>query len=144
MRKLNDRGYTFMESIFQLLVLIVFVHFLLLFFSWKGAIEEQYEDYSTREWELFAAELQQMLAEVSEIRLPLRSSMQFKNERGSITIEQSGAVIRKRVGGEGHVPLLTNVRSVSFTFDGVEMTVAVTFVDHSVKRRGFVVGLYPM
>ncbi|MCG7336366.1 ComGF family competence protein [Sporosarcina sp. ACRSM] len=144
MRKLKDHGYTFMESIFQLLLLTVFVHFLLLFFSWKGAIEEQYSDYTTREWELFSAELQQMLTEVSEIHLPFSSSMKFKNERGIITIEKSGTVIRKRVGGEGHVPLLTNVRSASFTFDGVELTVAVTFVDHSVKRRGFVVGLYPM
>lgn len=141
--KLDDNGYTFIESIFQLLILTVFVHFVLLFFSWKGAIEEQYADYSSREWELFAAELQQMLAEVGEMRMPFRNSMQFSNERGIITIEQSGTVIRKRVDGQGHIPILTKVRSVSFTFDGKEMSVAVTFVDHSVKVRGFAVGLYP-
>lgn len=138
----DDRGYTLLESLFQLIILAVFVQFLLLFFSWKGAIEEQYSDYTTREWELFSAEFQQLLAEVSEIHLPFKNVVQFKTERGQITIEQNGTVIRKRVSGEGHVPVLTDVRSTSFVFDGKKLTVTVTSMDYSVKIRGFVVGLY--
>ena len=46
--------------------------------------------------------------------------MQFRNERGMIAIEQSGTVIRKRVDGKGHIPILTDVRSVSFEFDGID------------------------
>ena len=37
--KLDEHGYTFIESIFQLIILTSFCPFYIVFFSWKGAIE---------------------------------------------------------------------------------------------------------
>ena len=141
--KLDEKGYTFTESIFQLIIMAVFVQFLLFFFIWKGTIEEQYSYYTSREWELFSADLQYLLSEVSEIQLPFRNHLQMNTVQGVIDIDQSGTVIRKRVRSEGHIPLLTSVCSVNFKFDGTELIATVTMVDHSVKVRGFAVGLYP-
>ena len=58
-----------LESIFQLFIMTAFIHLFLLFFFWKGPIEQQYADYSSTQWELFSADLQQLLADVSEIQI---------------------------------------------------------------------------
>jgi len=140
----NEQGYTFLESIFQLIILTIFIHLFLLFFFWKGSIEQYYTDYSSTEWELFSADLQYLLSDVSEIRMVNAGrTIRFKNNRGLIDIEQSRTVIRKRVDATGHVPLLTGVKEVFFTFDGITITAHVTMLNDSVKIRGFAVGFYP-
>jgi len=144
MNNIDERGYTLLESILQLLIMTAFIHLVLLFFFWKGSIEQQYADHTSTQWELFSAELQQLLAEVSEIQLlDSNKVVHFRNDHGSVDIEQNGTLIRKRVTGDGHVPLLTDVRSVVFTLDSMTLTVLVTMLDGSVKVRGFAVGLYP-
>ena len=49
------QGYTFLESIFQLIIMTFSFNLFLLFFFWKDPIEQQYADYSSTEWELFSA-----------------------------------------------------------------------------------------
>lgn len=144
MNKIDEQGYTLLESIFQLLIMTAFIHLLLMLFFWKGSIEQRYADYTSTQWELFSADLQQLLVEVSEIQLLNGGKViHFRNNRGSVDIEQSGSVIRKRVTGDGHVPLFTGIRSVAFTLDSMTLTVLVTMLDGTVKVRGFAVGLYP-
>ena len=144
MKRSNEQGYTFLESIFQLIILTIFIHLFLLFFFWKGSIEQHYTDYSSTEWELFSADLQYLLSDVTEIRLVNAGrTIRLKNNRGMIDIEQNGTVIRKRVDTTGHVPLVTGVKAVAFTFDGITITAYVTMLDDSVKVRGFAVGSYP-
>ncbi|MFJ7933741.1 competence type IV pilus minor pilin ComGF [Sporosarcina sp. NPDC096371] len=144
MRNLDERGYTLLESIFQLLIMTAFIHLFVLFFLWKGPIEQQYNDYTSTEWELFSADLQQLLVNVSEIRIMGNgTAIRLRSNQETIDIEQSGATIRKRVSGDGHVPLFTGIRSAAYTFDGMALTVSVTMQDGSVKVRGFAVGYYP-
>lgn len=143
-KKPNEEGYTFLESIFQLIIMTIFIHLFLLFFFWKGSIEQHYTDYSSTEWELFSADLQYLLSDVNEIRLVNGgSAIRLKNNRGLIDIEQSGTVIRKRVDTTGHIPLVTGVKAVTFTFDGITITANVTMLNDSIKVRGFAVGFYP-
>ncbi len=144
MKMPNELGYTFLESIFQLLIMTVFIHLFLLFFFWKGPIEQRYTDHSATEWELFSADLQYLLSDVSEIRLLNNGkAIRLRNSRGLIDIELSGTVIRKRADENGHVPLVTGVKAVAYTFDGMTITAHVTMLADSVKVRGFAVGLYP-
>jgi len=144
MKMPNEQGYTFLESIFQLIIMTIFIHLFLLFFFWKGSIEQNYTDYSSTEWELFSADLQFLLSDVSEIRLVNGGrTIRLKNDRGLIDVEQSGTVIRKRVDTTGHIPLVTGVKEATYTFDGMTITVHVTMLDDAVKIRGFAVGFYP-
>jgi len=144
MKMPNEQGYTLLESIFQLIIMTIFIHLFLLFFFWKGSIEQNYTDYSSTEWELFSADLQFLLSDVSEIRLVNGGrTIRLKNDRGLIDVEQSGTVIRKRVDTTGHIPLVTGVKEATYTFDGMTITVHVTTLDDSVKIRGFAVGFYP-
>ncbi|MEK5038834.1 ComGF family competence protein [Sporosarcina sp. FSL K6-3457] len=144
MKKMDEQGYTLLENIFQLLIMTAFIHLFLLFFFWKGPIDQQYADYSSTQWELFSVELQQLLANVKEIQLLNAGKViHLQNNHGSVTIEQSGTVIRKRVAGSGHIPLFTGIQAVTFTFDSTTLTAFVTMVDGSVNVRGFAVGIYP-
>ena len=99
--KLDEKGYTFTESIFQLIIMAVFVQFLLFFFIWKGTIEEQYSDYASREWELFSADLQYLLSEVSEIRLPFRNHLQINTVQGLIDMIRAVQSFEKGLGAKG-------------------------------------------
>jgi competence protein ComGF len=144
MKMPDERGYTFLESIFQLIIMSLFIHLFLLFFFWKGPIEQRYSDYSSTEWELFSADLQYLLSDVSEIRLLNGGrTIRLKNNRGLVDIEQSGNVIRKRVDETGHIPLVTGVKEATYTFDGMTIIARVKMLNDSVKIRGFAVGFYP-
>src|SRR4051812_5691421 len=110
MKTPNEQGFTFIESIFQLIIMTIFIHLLFLFFIWKGSVEQYYTDYSSTEWELFSADLQYLLSDVSEIRLVNSGrTIRLLNSRGLIDIEQNSTVIRKRVDTTGHIPLFTGV-----------------------------------
>ncbi|MHA6259505.1 competence type IV pilus minor pilin ComGF [Sporosarcina sp. CAU 1771] len=142
-KRLADGGYTFIESLFQLLILAVFAQFFLLFFFWKAPIEQKYSELSALDWELFAVDMQQLLSDVEEISVfPNRRGITLLNERGVIIIEQGTAVIRKRVYGKGYVPFLTNVHSVRFSLDGFVLLADVTLLDGTKRERGFTVGIY--
>lgn len=148
MRKLlkcfDERGYTFIESLFQLIILAILVQLILLFFLWKAPIENQYSDMAATDWELFAVDMQRLLSNVQQIEVyPTGRGITFSNMRGIIDVEQGTGVIRKKVFGQGHVPLLTNVRSVVFHLEGSTLFADVTRLDGSQKERGFAIGLYP-
>ena len=82
-RKLsNDRGYTLIESLFQLIIFTIFAHLIITFFLWKEPIERQYGNKSTSEWELFTADLQKEVANVSEFSVTARMIC-HKDESGT-------------------------------------------------------------
>ncbi|MBE1553762.1 competence type IV pilus minor pilin ComGF [Sporosarcina limicola] len=143
MKMTDQRGYTLLESIFQLMIMVAFIQLFLLFFFWKEPIEQQYSDYSATEWELFSIDLQLLLSDISDIQLRDEGrTIRIRNSRGIIDISQSNTVIRQQVYGKGHVPLLTEIQSVTYAFDGMELVAYVTMRDGSHKERGFAVGLY--
>ncbi|CAM3122983.1 competence type IV pilus minor pilin ComGF [Filibacter tadaridae] len=140
----DEGGYSLLESMFHLLIMAIFIQFFLLFFFWKGPIERQYADYTSTEWELFAVDMQSVLSDVTAIDDPLDgSSLRLWKGTDSIIIEQRSSTIRKRVKENGHIPLFTNVKEVTFSLDGSTLTTDVLMVDGTRKGRSFVVGLYP-
>lgn len=140
----DEKGYTLLESLFQLAIMAIFLQFVVLFYFWKAPIENQLQDYSSVEWELFAIDLQSYIADVKEFHITKEGrAIYFIIDRGEIEIGQSGSVIRKTVFGMGHIPLYTNVRSVHFSRSGEFLNVQVTMTDGQVRERGFVIGIYP-
>ena len=144
LNRFDEQGYTLIESIFQLIILAVFVQLFLLFFLWKAPIENQYSNMAAIDWELFAVDMQRLVSGVQQVEVyPTGQGITFLNERGLISVEQGTGVIRKRVYGQGHVPLLTSVRTATFSLEGSTLFVYVTLLNGSQKERGFAVGLYP-
>ncbi|MHC8516959.1 competence type IV pilus minor pilin ComGF [Sporosarcina sp. ITBMC105] len=138
----QESGYSLIESIFQLVIFCIFVHFIVLFFLWKTPVESKMADYYAIEWELFAIELQEMLAEVSTFNVLVGDrDIVFKTNRGDIEIGQRGAVIRKTVNQQGYVPMYTNVAQVIFSRHDEELHMEVTMLDGRIRERRFAIGL---
>lgn len=140
-RVLNNQGYTLVESLFQFIIFMILTHLVVLFFLWKAPIEKQYKESSSGEWELFSLELQELLEEVEFIsETKQQTAVAFQTERGVITIESYGSLIRKLVDGAGHVPLLTNVKTATFEVEEYELTAAFEMLDGTKRVRTFAVG----
>lgn len=139
----NEKGFSLIESIFQLLIFAAFLQLLILFFYWKIPIEQQYST-SHAGWEMFVADVQDELADVRRIELQKNGQgIQFITERGRINLEHRQNVIRKTVDGAGHVPFLTAVSKAQFTLEGTQLVISATLVDGTRKERDFKVGIYP-
>ena len=138
----SQGGYTLLECILHLLIMTVFIQLFMMFFYWKDPIEKQYADYTSTEWELFSVDIQMILSEINEFTL-LDNGFSIKKNDNYYQINQNGTVIRQQKGGEGHLPLLTGIRSAIYTFDGMYLALQVTMHDGSVKERSFAVGLVP-
>lgn len=137
----NESGYSLLEALFQLLIMGIFLHFVVLFFYWKLPVERQLQDYYATEWELFAIDLQALLIDVEDFNVLWGDRViSFTNERGKIEVGQSNSVIRKLTNSAGHIPLFTNVASVSFTREGHELNVEVTMLDGRKRERRFAIG----
>lgn len=140
----NDRGYTLIESLFQLVLFALFVQLFLLFFYWKAPIERQYTDMSSVAWEMFAVDLQDELVIIQSLDVHSNArGIAFNTSRGRINIEQNNTVIRKSIDGRGHIPFLTGVTSVNFSLNGTTLLVDATLLDGTRKERDFEVGFYP-
>lgn len=140
---MNNKGYTLIESLFQLVIFVIFVQLFLLFFYWKTPIERQYSDKSSIAWEMFVVDLQDELANVQTLTIQDGTTgIQFKTSRGQIRIEQRNTVIRKSVDGQGHIPFLTNVSVVKFTLEGTTLFADATMLDGTRKERDFEIGFY--
>lgn len=139
----NDRGYTLIESLFQLVIFAVFVQLFLLFFYWKAPIERQYSEMSSVAWEMFAVDLQDELVNIQALTVHSNArGIEFITSRGRINVEQNNTVIRKSIDGLGHVPFLTAVESVRFTVDGTILFADVVMLDGTKKERDFAIGFY--
>lgn len=141
LRLSDNRGYTLIESLFQLIIFGVFVHLVILFIFWKDPIERQYANRSDMAWEIFTVDLQGAIINVEEFNVHEGGrGIQFLTERGRIDIEYRNQVIRKRIDGLGHIPFLTEVYTALFSYDGMRLSVDVTMLDGTRRERVFAVG----
>lgn len=137
----NESGYSLLEAMFQLMLMAIFLHFVVLFFYWKLPIERQLHDYYATEWELFAIDLQALLVDVEDFNVHIGDrAISFTNERGKIEVGQSNYVIRKLTYTTGYIPLFTNASRVIFTHEGHELNVEVTMLDGKIRERRFAIG----
>lgn len=136
----DERGFTLLESVFHLLIFALLIQMSLLFFYWRVPVEAVYQNDFLGEWELFSMELQQMLEEVEWVSQPGAEMITFKTEKGIITIHVYQQLIRKLVNHQGHVPLLTGVKSCEFYIEGNQLHVKVEKVDGRKKERILAIG----
>ncbi len=140
----HESGYTLLESLFQLLIAAAFLHLIIMFLLFKESTHSQLTDSQTTEWELFMVDLQTDLSAVQMIGVNNDGTIltAFTMDTSTNTEYSSvGGVIRRRVGSQGHVPLLTNVQKVNFVDEGPLLVVSVTLQDGTERQRRVAVGL---
>ena len=142
MKRLNEKGYSLIESILHLLIFTILIQLTVLFFYWQIPTKKVYEGDLLGEWELFSMELQELLEEVIDVNAENPMYLTFSTARGEIIIQQYNQMIRKLVDKTGHVPLLMNVKSSKFTVNDSELKIVVEMMDGMRKERTFAIGLY--
>jgi len=139
----RQAGFTLLESLFQLLIAAAFLHLIVLFLFFKESVHERMADSSLIEWELFMVDLQHDLADAEALTVN-RYGTQFTiiPDGGGRLIEYrsvNGVIVRRK-DQQGHVPLLTSVRSASFTRQSEELTAVVVLEDGTERTRRVAVG----
>lgn len=109
----NSEGFTFVEAIFQLVIVAIFAHFILLIMLALQqflTIEQQLDELN---YEMFVSELNQFLREAKEFRIAnKRMVLVFSEEEPKIeyTIHNTSENndINLSVTSKGYMPLYTN------------------------------------
>lgn len=131
MRRLNirdARGFTFVDSLFDLLALSIVLPLAALFYLFIAHIMADL-DSSATEFQLFSLELQEYFKGSSQVHV-MREGKGLRVHRPDAVydLELHGTVVRKRKGWLGHEIMLTEVRDCTFTFDGKVVGVKIEFL----------------
>ncbi|GAB7386781.1 hypothetical protein BSNK01_06170 [Bacillaceae bacterium] len=130
MRRLRDdgRGFSYLETVFSLAVVLLFLHFLIpVVAEMRHAFETAQVDLRLRlEAEaLFSFVEEEVKGAVSFVTAG--SKMLFATFEGKkIMYEKYGHLLRRQVHGEGHTVLAYDVRDVDFARVGSGITITVT------------------
>ncbi|WP_330938286.1 competence type IV pilus minor pilin ComGF [Bacillus licheniformis] len=115
----GQRGYTLLNIMFSLMVHMFVAGTMASIFHLFLSPERNGSDIHPREWTITA---EQILKE-SRNSIDIRSagdhqSLAMTNRQGdTVRYEQYQTVIRKRVNGKGHVPLLQHVKKMRFMIE---------------------------
>lgn len=136
----NSKGYTLLESLFQLVILSIFAQLFIAFVLWKGSMEDQYTSPALLEWELFSLELQELLTNVQAISVSASgTSLRIEKQDEVHVVEQYHSLIRRTKREGGHVPMLTHIRLVTFQKKEHFINMSVTLQDGKKLDKDFVV-----
>ncbi|WP_040286603.1 competence type IV pilus minor pilin ComGF [Sporosarcina koreensis] len=139
----DESGFTLLESLFQLLIAVAFLHLIVLFLLFKDTVHTQLTDSHAVEWELFMVDLQRDLSDVISVRVSADGKSFTVLNASDQTVDYSTVnhVIRRRIGHEGHVPLLTSVQTAVFSLEDEYMEVSVLTSGSRERTRRVAVGL---
>ncbi|MBT2571625.1 competence type IV pilus minor pilin ComGF [Planococcus sp. ISL-110] len=136
--RLDEKGFSFLTSIFDLLVLMTMLPLIVLFFGFAVGFTEDLDAHQA-EWQLFAVDLQSYLNN--------SESLEIINGGSGIRVVQLGEefdielytdMIRKQKERKGHEVMLTRVRLCSFSLDGNMLKVRTEFTTGSLEEAEYV------
>lgn len=128
MHGLNDKGFVFMHTLFDLLLMMIFLPLIVLFFGFMVSFSKETEAHLL-EWQLFTTEFQSYLTAVD--------SLEIINSGGGIRVVQEGIeydielyanMVRKQKFSQGHEVMLTNIKNCRFEIRGNRILLHVQFL----------------
>jgi competence protein ComGF len=135
---LDEKGFAFISSLMDLLVLLLLLPLIVLFFHFALSFSESL-DPKQLEWQLFTEDLRTYLHGID--------SIEVINNGGGIRIIQNGEefdiesypqLIRKQKFRQGHESMLTGVESCSFLVSGTKLTVQAKFSNGLAEEAEYV------
>ncbi|KAA0549437.1 prepilin-type N-terminal cleavage/methylation domain-containing protein [Bacillus sp. BGMRC 2118] len=123
LRKINQNGYTMIEMLLVLLILLTFtLLFPQLFIQLSRWIETPSSLHSF-EWEVAMNQITMDVREADEIEIE-NTRLRIKN-MDEILYEQYGQIVRRRVNNQGHEVILQQIRGIQFYYiqGGIEIEV---------------------
>ncbi|OEC03236.1 hypothetical protein GY31_02990 [Lysinibacillus sphaericus] len=136
---MNDKGYTLLEALIQMVVFVLVCHVFILIILWALTIKTSIMTDEHSKWELFVFEMSTNLANAT--------SLSVRQNQRTIMLQTANTwqyfdcyhnMIRQRVNG-GHVPMLVGINNCQFQMSGNELTIAVEFPSGLKKERTYFV-----
>lgn len=141
---LTSRGYTLIESLVQLLVLILFSQLIFFYSAWIKDLDELFLTREHEEWELFSLDLEKNIQEIQSIEEQANyNGIRLLKNGVESDIEIFGDMIRKQKNRLGHEPMLLHIHRGRFEIKDSKVIVWVQFKNGVVKERSYEVLLLP-
>lgn len=146
MHFLNDtRGYTLLEAIFQLLMLVIFAHLLVWILLWFTQFQQLEVMQDEVNWELFVVDVRTYLEQAQQVAVINNGqAIQFRvfeeGESRLLIVEKSTTNhIRKRVPMGGHEIMLPYANEIKFDLQFQELSMQVQMNNGQKRERIFIV-----
>lgn len=137
-KRLNEKGFSFLTSLFDLLVLMTLLPLIVLFYGFAVSFTEDLDPHQL-EWQLFTTDLQGYLNNSDSLEIINGGSgirvVQLGEE---FDIEMYTDLIRKQKARKGHEVMVTRIRSCSFSLEGDILTIRAEFSTGTLEEAEYV------
>ncbi|MGG0658599.1 competence type IV pilus minor pilin ComGF [Rummeliibacillus pycnus] len=126
-----------LDALLQLMILVCFAHFFLLFFTWYSHKNNGMFNTDELQWELFSFQLQKELTNAKEFNRRTSYHIQYSSNRGGLGVRQASSWEIRRE--DGYQPLLFDVSMVNFDYSNYILNTTVKFKNGKERSRMFIV-----
>ncbi|KOP70475.1 hypothetical protein AMS59_19795 [Lysinibacillus sp. FJAT-14745] len=132
---MNERGYTLLEALFQLVVFVLIAHLVVFIMLWFAEMKTTVLSNEQSKWELFVYDLNMYLDDISSFTIRQdQKRITFQAADTIHHIDCYGNIIRDQVNG-GHVPMLIGINKCQFQYEKDMLTVAVELLPSGIKKE---------
>lgn len=137
---MDEKGYTLIEGIIQLSVLMLFSQVFAVTMWWLYKMEENVTNPMDTEWALFVQNVETYLNDIDSLVIQREQpGIRFYKLGEEYDIEFYSTLIRKQKNRLGHEQLLLQVESLSVSIEGKSLRFFVTFLNGMEKEHTFYV-----
>lgn len=124
---IDEKGFTFLNALFDLLLLLTLLPLIVLFFTFASSFSEDL-DKKHLEWLLFTEDLQSYLYQSDSIEIINNGGGVRIVQKGiEYDIEVYGKFIRKQKNDQGHEIMLTDLDSFRFRLEESSLDIQADF-----------------
>jgi len=139
---LSTKGYTFIDAILHLSVLLLFSQLILFYSVWFKQIEKQFFHAEPIEWEMFSLDIESSVSTVTTIGEQVnQTGIRFVKNGEEFDIECYQSLIRKQKNRLGHEPMLTGLSSCKLQLIGNQVLIQVEFENGRKEERTYEVSV---
>lgn len=137
-KRLDEKGFSFLTSLFDLLVLMTMLPLIVLFYGFAVSFTADLDPHQL-EWQLFTSDLQGYLNNSDSLEIITEGSgVRIVQMGEEYDIEMYTDMIRKQKGRKGHEVMLTRIRSCSFSLEGDHLKIKTEFSTGTLEEAEYV------
>ncbi|MFC6463833.1 competence type IV pilus minor pilin ComGF [Marinilactibacillus sp. GCM10026970] len=127
----HEKGFTLIEVLLSLSIVSLCVVLLSFFTSQSKSLQDRINTDRQLEWHLFLNQTEYELEGSTRVSVDSDNlSVEKENKQGhkeTIKYQKYLSLLRRQVGGEGHQPMLTDLKSLQFKTKENKVTITVKF-----------------
>ncbi|WP_312755873.1 competence type IV pilus minor pilin ComGF [Rummeliibacillus suwonensis] len=132
----QECGFTLLDSLLQLIVLVLFAQFFLLFYSWYSQKDNGMFNNNELQWEIFAFQLQKELTHTKQFTRNTIQNISYSSDRGTLSVAIGPGELKRE---KGYQPLLFGITTVKFEYSDYILDATINFENGKGRSRKFIV-----